>query len=285
MTGMKFHRPRTLEQALELLGRYGSDAVVLAGGTDLLPRTRGRFQGHVVDITALARLKTIGETSDRISIGALVTHAMLAQQKWANGCGALVGKAASAVGSPQIRNRGTIGGNVVNAAVCADTVAPLTALDARVRLERTGGSRWLPLARFITGPGRTALEPGELLTEIAWQPLRNTKWGFQRLARREAMAIARMNVAVVLTMNDQCEITDARIAPGAVLPRPGRIREAEEILLGQKPAAALAAKAGRAVAAKMVAVSGRRWSTPYKEPVIAVLVERAINQAWRVMEP
>ncbi len=284
-----FHQPHSLTEALGLLAQYGKGARILAGGTDMLIylRSRRNLEGveHIIDIGTLHDLEYIRQDGENLRIGCLATHTQVAQSPLIRQHAGLLGKAAAAVGSPQVRNRGTIGGNVANAAVCADTVSSLVALEACVKLEKVGEHRWLPLEDFITGPNRIQLEAGEMLTEIAFAKLPTSAgWGFTRLARREALAIARMNVGVVLDI-EKGKISYASIAPGSVLPRPARITAAEEILLGQAPNQDLARQAGEAVAATMVAVSGRRWSTDYKEPVIIALVERAIKQAlgveWR----
>jgi CO/xanthine dehydrogenase FAD-binding subunit len=257
---------------------------VLAGGTDLLIELRqNEGPSQVVDITGINELRYIRREGDYLLIGALTTHSMLAQSDLVRQYGGPLSRAAAVVGAPQIRNRGTIGGNVANAAVCADTVPALVALDAIVRLESTAGVRELLVAEFITGPNRTVREPGELITQFRFKLLpAGGSWGFQRLARREALAVARMNVAVVMVRDKAGVVTHLSIAPGSVLPSPARISEAEGVLVGQMPTDKLLREAGEAVAAKMVAEAGRRWSTPYKEPVIISLVERALKQALGV---
>lgn len=286
MLDFKFHQPNSLTDALSLLAQHGKAARILAGGTDMLIylRSRRNLEGveHIVDINSLQDLDYIREDGDTLRVGCLATHTQVAQSQLIRQHAGLLGQATAVVGSPQVRNRGTMGGNIANAAVCADTIAPLVALEACVKLEKVCGHRWLPLEDFITGPNRTQLEASEMLTEIAFAKLPTSAgWGFTRLARREALAIARMNVGVVLdTVGGK--INYASIAPGSVLPRPARITAAEQLLLGQVPSQDLARQAGEAVAATMVEVSGRRWSTDYKEPVIIALVERAIKQAMGV---
>ncbi|HOC06973.1 MAG: FAD binding domain-containing protein [Bacillota bacterium] len=279
-------RPQNLQEALDLLAEYKGSARVMAGGTDLMIALRAK-KGmenvkYIIDISRLQELAYIRE-GEGLEIGPLATMTQVAESPVVRQCAGVLAAAASTVGSPQIRNRGTIGGNVVNAAVCADTVAPLVALEAKVKLERKGGSRWLPLDQFITGPNRTQLAADELMTGIVFAKLpANAGWGFMRLARREALAIARMNVAVVIKRDSQGKVEDASIVPGAVLPRPGRVTEAEKLLIGTIPDGALARRAGEAVAEAMISAAGRRWSTPYKEPAIIALTERAIKQALEV---
>lgn len=285
MQEFDLHRPKTVAEALDLLAEFGAEARVLAGGTDLMLALRARpglKLKTIVDLSGLVELSFIREEGDLVKLGPLTTMARVAQSPLIASRAGLLAAAAAAVGSPQIRNRGTIGGNVANAAVCADTVPPLVALEAQVKLERRGGERWLSLPDFITGPNRTVLEPGELLTEIAFTRLPATaSWGFMRLARRQAMAIARLNVAVVLDRDGEGVVTAARISPGAVLARPGRIAAAEEVLLGRRPDPALISRAAAQVG-DALAAAGRRWSTPYKEPAITALTERAIKQALEV---
>jgi CO/xanthine dehydrogenase FAD-binding subunit len=287
MMGFAYHRPQNLQETLELLAEYGKRARILAGGTDLLIYLRsGRGMEeveNVIDITYLEELDFIQEDGDKLCIGALTTHTQLVESGLVNQYAGLLASACAAVGSPQVRNRGTIGGNIANAAVCADTIAPLVALDACVKLERTGSCRWLTLENFVIGPNRTKMEWDEMLTEITFAKLpEHANWGFVRLARREALAIARLNVAVVVENDAQGKVSYISIAPGSVLPSPARINEAEQILLGKAPDDALIRRAGEAVAEKMISISGRRWSTDYKEPVIIALVERAIKQALGV---
>lgn len=285
MQEFDLHRPKTVAEALDLLAEFGAEARVLAGGTDLMLALRARpglKLKTIVDLSGLVELSFIREEGDLVKLGPLTTMARVAQSPLIASRAGLLAAAAAAVGSPQIRNRGTIGGNVANAAVCADTVPPLVALEAQVKLERRGGERWLSLPDFITGPNRTVLEPGELLTEIAFTRLPATaSWGFMRLARRQAMAIARLNVAAVLDRDGEGVVTAARISPGAVLARPGRIAAAEEVLLGRRPDPALISRAAAQVG-DALAAAGRRWSTPYKEPAITALTERAIKQALEV---
>lgn len=281
MKQFELARPVTVAEALPLLGL---GVGVLAGGTDLLIELRqNEGPSQVVDVTGIKDLKYIRREGDYLHIGALTTHTMLAQSDLVRQYGGPLSRAAAVVGAPQIRNRGTIGGNVANAAVCADTVPALVALDAIVRLESVAGVREVPVAEFITGPNRTVREPNELITQFSFKLLpAGASWGFQRLARREALAIARMNVAVVMVRDSAGVVTHLSIAPGSVLPSPARIGEAEGVLVGQVPDEKLLRQAGEAVAAKMVAEAGRRWSTPYKEPVIIALVERALKQALGV---
>jgi carbon-monoxide dehydrogenase medium subunit/xanthine dehydrogenase FAD-binding subunit len=183
------------------------------------------------------------------------------------------------IGSPQIRNRGTIGGNIMNAAACADTVPPLMTLNARLKLNSSTGEREIALTDFFVKPYVTFARPDEILSEIRFDKLGPAmRSSFFKLGRRNALSIARLSVAVVLKIDGKGLIEEARIVPGAAFPSWQRIREAEEILVGQKPSHDIFVKAGKKVSEMMIANTGRRWSTEYKEPVISVLVRRALEQ-------
>lgn len=281
MNPFEYIAPRSLEEACELLARYGPDAHILAGGTDLLiewrrPKTKG--PGVIVDLSAVQELKGIGASGTVINIKPLTTHKDLMKSILLRSQAPLLAVAASVIGSPQIRNRGTIGGNIMNAATCADTVPPLVALLATVTLLSKTGSRQMSITDLFVKPYHTKAEPDEALTAIEFPKLpTGARSAFIKLGRRNALSISRLSVAAVLVMDEEKRISEARIAPGAALPTWQRVREAEELLLGKKPSHALFAEAGKVVADVMIAHSGRRWSTEYKEPVIAVLVRRALE--------
>jgi carbon-monoxide dehydrogenase medium subunit/xanthine dehydrogenase FAD-binding subunit len=210
-------------------------------------------------------------------IGPLTTHRELMESDLVRRHAPLLAGAAGSIGSPQIRNRGTIGGNIMNAAACADTVPPLIALGAAVSLMSTEGERTCSLDEFFLQPYVTIARPGELLTRISFPVLTPMTHGaFIKLGRRNALAIARLSVAAIMTRDISGVTVDARIVPGAVFPSWKRVKEAEQVLVGRNPTPGLFAEAGRKVSEAMIAVTGRRWSTEYKEPVIAVLVQRAL---------
>jgi CO/xanthine dehydrogenase FAD-binding subunit len=235
-----------------------------------------------VDITGIGGLGGIELRDGLVTIGPLTTHAALARSELLRTNAAFLAEAAASVGSPQIRNRGTIGGNVMNAATCADTVPPLVALGARLTLHSSHGSREVAIADFFEKPYRTRAHPDEVLVSIAFPPLPPAaRSAFIKLGRRSAVAISRLSVAAVIARDERGVITEARLVPGAALPVWRRVAEAEALLVGQPASAALFAAAGRVVADAMVGMTGRRWSTEYKEPVLAVLVRRALEACCR----
>ena len=282
MNPFAYIAPMTIAQACNVLAEHGSDASILAGGTDLLIESRRpstKTPRLVLDISQVGELDGIAETDGMILVKSLTTHTGLLRSKAIYQFAPLLSTAAASIGSPQIRNRGTVGGNIMNAAACADTVPPLIALGAMVTLQSKTGSRVLDLARLMIKPYQTAANPGELLTAIQFNKLPpNTRSTFIKLGRRNALSISRLSVAAILQIGDDGTIIEARIVPGAAFPTWQRVTEAEQMLIGEKPAAKLFAAAGQKVSEEMIKATGRRWSTEYKEPVIAVLVTRALKQ-------
>lgn len=288
MIRFDYCRPASLKEALELLAKYSGAAKVIAGGTDLMVQIRDDDQKlaglkYVVDISHLNELHYIQGEKDSIRLGALVTHDQIYQSPMLQTAVPFLPEACNTVGSPQIRHRGTIGGSVCNASPAADPLPVLVALEAALKLESVRGVRVVPIVSIFEKPYQTNIAPDELLTEISIpRPAAGTRTAFLKLGRRKALAIARMNVAVSITLDQEGRVTDARIAPGSVLPRPGRVSAAEEVLVGNTPTGELIAAAAKKVSAEMINRSGIRWSTPYKEPVIEVLTRRALQKALGV---
>lgn len=270
-----------IADACNVLAEHGADARVLAGGTDLLIELRrGSRQAPkvVLDISGVAEMAGIFELHGGITLGPLATHADLVWSELLRKFAPLLSAAGAAIGSPQIRTRGTVGGNIMNAATCADTVPPLVALDATVTLQSRAGCRELLLADLFVKPYQTKAKADELLTAVRFHKLGpKTRSAFIKLGRRNALAISRLSVAAVLEVGKEGKIAEARIVPGAAFPTWRRVTEAEQMLIGERPGEKLFAAAGRKVSEEMIKATGRRWSTEYKEPVIAVLVRRALE--------
>ncbi len=271
----------SVEQAADRVSEYGSEASILAGGTDLLiewRRPSNKVPRVVVDISTLEELKGISSNDRIVTIGPLATHKEISTSSVVREFAPLLSTASASVGSPQIRNRGTVGGNIMNAATCADTIPPLIALGATITLRSQSGSRQIGLVDLFVKPYQTNARTDEVLTSIQFPQLpARTQTAFCKLGRRNALSIARLSVAAIITKDSEGRITDARIAPGAAFPTWRRVSEAEQILVGEKPSGEMFDAAGRKVSEMMIAETGRRWSTEYKEPVIAVLVRRALE--------
>jgi len=302
---LNYIRPETLEEALAFLAEHPTGTRIVAGGTDLVIELRkegshgqtsqptagtaadggltvepGGKPLRLLDLSAIESLSGFGEQDGKVVIGALTPHAVLAASLWLEQRAVLLQRAAASIGSVQIRNRGTVGGNLVNAAPCADLVAPLVALGAKARLRSLKDEREVPVEKFITGPYQTEARPEEILTEIVFDVLpKDASSSYVRLGRREALTIMRLSIAVILIRNGQGRVEECRIVPGAATPTTHRIPKAESLLLGKCVDESLAAEAGAVVSSEVIREVGRRWSTPYKEPVIAALCRRAILRA------
>lgn len=276
-----YKTPNTIEEAIDLLWQAEGKAKIIAGGTDLVIGLRNGDQNPqtLIDITKIEELQKIEEKNGTISIGAAVTHSEIASSSLVKKYGKVLSDAASEIGSPQVRNLGTIGGNIINASPAADTIPPLMVLNATGKIVSKEGDRQLPLYQLFKGPYETNLKPHELLVQITFQKLpSDIRSSFVRLARRDAMAIARMSVAVVLQI-EKNRIGDVRIAIGSVTPTPRRMSEAETFLKGKSPDEGSLQKASLKITETMIRQSGIRPSTSYKRPVVEALFIRAMGKA------
>jgi len=275
--------PKTIKEACGLLREAGGKAKIMAGGTDLVIGLRNGDQApqFIIDITRIEELRKIEEKNGMISIGAAATHSEIASSSLVRKYGKVLSDAASEIGSPQIRNLGTIGGNIINASPAADTIPPLMVLNAMGRVVSKEGERQVPLYQLFKGPYETSLKPHELLVQVTFQKLpSDMKSSFIRLARRDAMAIARMSVAIVLQMERRKNrIEDIRISVGSVTPTPQRMSEAEAFLKGKSLDEEFLQEASLKISEMMVHRSGIRPSTSYKRPVVEVLFIRAMRKA------
>ena len=182
------------------------------------------------------------------------------------------------MGGPQVRNAGTLGGNVANAAVCADSLPPLVCLGAVAHLRSAQGERQMPVSELVTGPHRTQIGPGELLTHFSFDlPPEHVRSHFIKIGRRKALSSSRLSMAAMGGLDGEGRVDFVRLTPGAAVSNTIPFPCAEEVLRGQRPEAALLAAAGERVAAKMIELTGVRWSTGYKEVAIKALTERALR--------
>jgi CO/xanthine dehydrogenase FAD-binding subunit len=272
--------PNTIEETIELLWQAEGKAKIIAGGTDLVIglRNGGQSPQSIIDITRIEELRKIEEKNGTVSIGAAVTHSEIAASSLVKKYGKVLSDAATEIGSPQIRNIGTIGGNIINASPAADTIPPLMVLNVKGKVVSKEGERQVPFDQLFKGPYKTSLKPHELLVQITFQKLSsNMKSSFIRLARRDAMAIARMSVAIILQI-EKNRIKDVRIAVGSVTPTPQRMSEAEAFLKGKSPDEESLQKASLKVSDTMIRQSGIRPSTSYKKPVVEALFMRAMKK-------
>jgi CO/xanthine dehydrogenase FAD-binding subunit len=278
-----YKNPDTIDEATDLLSQAEGKAKIIAGGTDLVIGLRNgdHTPQFVIDVTRIAELRKVEEKNGTIAIGAAVTHSEISSSSIIKKYGKVLSDAASEIGSPQIRNLGTIGGNIINASPAADTIPPLMVLNAVGRVMSKEKKREVPLRQLFKGPYETNLKPHELLAQVIFQKLpSDMRSSFLRLARRDAMATARMSVAIVLHMEKKKNrIEDIRIAVGSVAPTPQRFAEVETFLKGKAPDEEVLRKASLMVSETMICQSGIRPSTSYKRPVVEALFVRAMKEA------
>ncbi|MEA4883068.1 MAG: xanthine dehydrogenase family protein subunit M [Clostridia bacterium] len=281
MTQFSLYRPSSLDDALSFLSSHPREVKPIAGGTDLLVAARQEAPNWTwaLDLSGLGEIRGIRRDGMSVCIGAGTTHAEISESTLIAETAPFLASAVRTIGSAQIRNRATIGGNIMNASPAADSIPPLVALDAVAAIGSVRGVRTVELGELITGPYSTAVAFDELLLDVRFRPIPpGARSEFIKLGRRRAMAISRLSVAAMLAVDDNGLIMDARVSAGAAFPTPCRIREAEAVLGGRQYRPELAAEAGKAAGDAMVRASGIRWSTDYKLPVLGALVARAIRR-------
>ena len=235
-TQFEYHAPKSLDEAVDLLEKYGEGAHILAGGTDLIPHMKQRKveAKHVVNIKGIPELACIKETPDGINIGALTKLRSIELSPLIVEKIPLLSEAARSVGSIQIRNLGTIGGNICNASPSADMATPLMAVGAKVNVYSKDGAKEYPITEFFHGRNEVRLERGELVTGFTVPPLpEGAGSAFEKIGWT-TLDIATVNVAAVVTLKDG-KIDHCSIALGACSPAPIKVALAEEALKGKEP--------------------------------------------------
>lgn len=282
MKDFRLYRGEELEEVLDLLHHY-QDTRVIAGGTDIIPQLRrGEGPEALVDISSLKGLSYCKEEEGFIKIGALTSHERIKKSPLLKERARALVLAASSLGSPQIRNRGTVGGNLCHGSPAADMIPPLLALGAHITLVRKKGVRRIPLLSFFKGPYQTDLQTGELLKEIFFpMPHPYSSSSFYKLGRRQALAVSRMSMAISLVVHDDGIIEEIKIVPGAITPVPVIMESPANLLKGREPSPTLLERAGELVAQEMISLTGIRPSTPYKRQVIKTITRRTIEEAFK----
>lgn len=279
----RYARPASLSEALEFLGSHGTETSIVAGGTDLMVAARrGDLQSrYLLDVSRLEELRSVELRDGALAVGSALTHTEIAAHPLVREHAPALALASACVGSAQIRNMGTIGGNIGNASPAADTVPPLMVHNAKVVVRAVSVDRIDPLGDLFSGPYLTVLKPGELITEVLLEPMgQQYRSIFQRIARRKALAIARMNIAALGLIAENGAIRDVRLSVGSVTPRPCRMTAAEEVLRDERPHPGIFWEAAERVSSEMVRWSGIRPTTEYKRPAVEGLVVRALTRLF-----
>lgn len=275
-----FVMAQSLEQALEVLA-MGS-VKVIAGGTDFMIHLRKcRLSGEqtpdtILDVSRLEELKRLEPGVDAPYIGAGVTFRALESDPEVARHLPVLAQAAATVGSVQVRQTATIGGNVANASPAADGMTALTALGAKAEIASIDGKRLCPIEELITAPNKTTLEPRELIVGFYLDKLPAEGQAFAKVGRRQAVSVARLNLAICLDQS----LNDPRAVLGACFPSPRRLADVEKIIKQGEPGNELWQAAGHQAAQHFTDVCGWRSSANYKVPAVTRVTARTLAQAW-----
>lgn len=285
----EYHAAVNLKDALIQLDQWGPDSKVLAGGTDLISAMKHKtvLPSRVIGLSKVKELAFIREENSTVRIGALTTHSELSENTLLNAGLPILCEAVSLIGSWQIRNIATIGGNLCNASPAADSAAPLLTLNARVVIADRKGEKEMPLRSFFAGAGKTVLAPSQLLKEIVIERPHSPSAGcYLKLMRKKAVDLSLVGVAFQADADHAGErLTRVAIALGGVAPTPIRVPEAEAMLTGLKRNEALQAlpDAARAAVAATRPISDIRASAEYRQTMVDVYVRRAGERVVRTL--
>ncbi|KJR48908.1 Xanthine dehydrogenase, FAD binding subunit [Desulfosporosinus sp. I2] len=277
--------PKTLAETLEMVARLGNKAKILAGGTDLMVvmKAKAISPDYVIDINGVEELKGIVCEQGK---GAVIgTNTKLAEIQFSEDIQAkypALAYAASEVGSSQVRQMASLGGNSCNASPAAETPTPLVAMNAKVVLKSISGERELPLEEFILGVRQLNLAEGEMLTSfILPEPAQNSACRYTYMGRRDAMEIDCVNMAVTIELeNDGQTVKNVRLVMGSVYPRPLLSKEVPALLLGQKLSDQLIEKAAEAAQGEAKPIDDIRASAEYRREIVKVLAQRLLKEAY-----
>jgi len=278
----QFFAPQRIEEALEILSRYGKEIKIIAGGTDLLIQYYDRLYevGSWLDLKNIKELKEVKINKNQMEIGAMVSHAQLENSEDIKKYYPVLSQAAADIGSPQIRNRGTIGGNIVNASPAGDLLAPLMAYDAQFKLLSTQGEMSVPAEEFFIGPKKTILEPVQLLTRIILPlPSERTYGCWIKIGKRKALSIATITLALVVEMDeDNKTVKDVRACLGSVAPTPIEIKEIRKKMRGKDFNQLDFAELGQIVEDKISPIDDIRGTREYRKDVAKNIMINALEE-------
>jgi carbon-monoxide dehydrogenase medium subunit len=274
--------PGSVDDCLKLLADRSRETKLVAGGTDLLPQMKNGVlkPARVIDLSGVPELRVLAPDDGRgLRVGAAVTARQLELDARVRTAYAALAESGALVGSVQVRNLATVGGNICNAAPSADMAPPLVALDAEAVIAGPSGRRRVPVASFFTGVRRTVLAPDELLLELLVPaPAPHSGGSYLRHTPRRELDIAVVGVASQVTLaNGVC--TKARIALAAVAPTPVRATAAERALEGQRLTPALIAEAATLAVEAARPISDQRGSAEFRRHLVRVLTRRTLTTA------
>ncbi len=277
VSDVTMQNPANLEEALKLLAEDSHN--IISGGTDVVIQARLSNEPlSLVYIGTLPELKGITDREDEIEIGGAETFSSIIRHKLLQRHFPLFVEACRLIGSTQIRNRGTLGGNLVNAAPCADSLPPLIAYGAKIHLQSQNGRRDIDAAEFMLKQYQTQIQPGEILVAITIpKPAKTYYHSYFQLGRRNAMNITRLSVSAKIAFDDAGNVEECSLVDGAMFSRPQRLRTVEESLLGKPLDEEAIASTNAPLEEKIEAEIGTRWSAVYKKPVFINLCQDVLR--------
>ena len=277
----RYINAQTIDEVVSSLDKYGDQARIVAGGTDLiLEIERGGHQDVdvLIDISRIPGLDSIAlDKNEMCHLGPMVTHNHCVSSNLIRERAFPLAQAAWEVGAPQIRNRGTVAGNLITASPANDTITPLMALDAQLTLLSAAGERIIPLSEFYSGVRKTIMRPDEMLVDVVFPAMEDNQRGiFLKLGLRRAQAISVVNVALVLTL-ERGAVSEAVITLGAVAPTIVRAPEAEDYLVGRQLDDGTIAEAARLTMAASHPIDDIRGTADYRREMVRVLTSRGLR--------
>lgn len=281
---MDYFEPNTVKDALSLLEKYGGQAKIIAGGTDIMVDIKYKDEpGCLINIKRIPGIGAIQENGAGLRIGPLVTIRELETSKSVKERLSVLWEASHQFASLQIRNTATIGGNICRASPSGETLAPLLVLDAKAKLAFSDGEKTEAFTALFQGPGKTSLGSKGLLTEIEVPfPAKGSRGVYLKHAVRGAMDIAMVGVAVLLTPDgSNGNVQDVRIGLGAVAPTPIRASKTEALLRGKQISAALLKEAAALAASESSPISDQRASAEHRRWIVEALTRRGLQQTWK----
>ncbi|HET8644975.1 MAG TPA: FAD binding domain-containing protein [Vicinamibacteria bacterium] len=272
-----YYRPRTLDDAIEILAQRAGEVRPVAGGTDLLVTARDAPQdrARLFDISAVPELKGIEERDGDLWIGAASSHTEIMESALVARWLPALHQACAVIGGPQVRNQGTLGGNLANASPAADAVPPLMACGATLELVSANGRREVAIDDFFTGYRKTALEPDELILGVRVPRRAGLRSVFLRLGQRQAQAISKVSIAVAMTFKDG-RPDFARVALGSVAATVMRAPETEKALMAGGYEGLVRAK--ETIREEVRPIDDIRSTREYRREMASVLLERAVRR-------
>jgi carbon-monoxide dehydrogenase medium subunit len=278
----EYFQPSSLGELLPLLEKFGSEGRIVAGGTDLVPQLKAEevpTPKCVFDIENLDELAFIREKDGAVRIGPVVKHSVLQSSPIIRKKIPLLAEAIGHLATPQIRNVGTIGGNLCNASPCADSAPPLMVLGAELRILGPDGERMIPLEKFFSFAKITALDRKEVLAEIIVKPQPEGFGGaFMKVGRRAGHDLALASGAALIRVQ-QGRIEDVRIALGSVAPTTIRAKKTENYLKGRKYSEKNLTQAAEIAAAEVKPISDVRASAEYRRHAVRAIIEITLERA------